>query len=226
MERPKRSRALVVSVTGHRNLGRTSRRVARGVASECIRLREKYPTRKFVVISPLAEGADRIVARIAVDLLDARLVVPIPLPLDHPKGYLADFPKSIKEFKRMLGKADEIVLAPLRSRGSRWRADKAAREKQYAWVGAYVAEHADILFAIWDRETGTRAWRHGPGGEVVSGRPRAASSLHAGFGAAGGPAGRGTPTLLIRIESRDGTNRAPGQRGRSRRIGGAAPGSA
>ena len=29
MERPKRSRALVVSVTGHRNLGRTSRRVAR-----------------------------------------------------------------------------------------------------------------------------------------------------------------------------------------------------
>jgi hypothetical protein len=103
MQRLKRSRAIVVSVTGHRNLGRTARRVARCVASECIRLREKYPTRKFIVISPLAEGADRIVARIAVDLLDARLVVPIPLPLDHPKGYLEDFPKSIKEFKRMLG---------------------------------------------------------------------------------------------------------------------------
>jgi len=149
-----------------------------------------------VVISPLAEGADRIVARIAVDLLDARLVVPIPLPLDHPKGYLEDFPKSIKEFKRMLGKADEIFLAPLRSRGSRWRADKAAREKQYAWVGAYVAEHADILFAIWD---GKPARGVGGTGQVVkwflaNHVPRAHSTLVSAQRE--GPLAGGTPTLL------------------------------
>ena len=204
MQRLKRSRAIVVSVTGHRNLGRTARRVARCVASECIRLREKYPTRKFIVISPLAEGADQIVARIAVDLLDARLVVPIPLPLDHPKGYLEDFPKSIKEFKRMLGKADEMFFAPLRSRGSRWRADKAAREKQYAWVGAYVAEHADILFAIWD---GKPARGVGGTGQVVkwflaNHVPRAHSTLISAQPA--GPLAGGTPTLLIHIDPKTG----------------------
>jgi hypothetical protein len=204
MERPKRSRALVLSVTGHRNLGRTARRVARCVASECIRLRDKYPTRKFVVVSPLAQGADRIVARIAVDLLDARLVVPIPLPLDDPKGYLKDFPKSIKEFKRILGKADEVFLAPLRSRGSRWRADKAAREKQYAWVGAYVAEHADILFAIWD---GKPARGVGGTGQVVkwfltNHVPRAHSTLVSAQRA--GPLAAGTPTLLIHVNPETG----------------------
>lgn len=204
MDRPKRGRALVVSVTGHRNLGRSARRIARRVASECVRLREKYPTRKFVVVSPLAEGADRVVARIAVALLDARLVVPIPLPLRDPHGYLKDFPRSIKEFKRMLGKADAIVLAPSRSRDSKWREDNHAREKQYAWVGAYVAEHADILFAIWD---GKPARGLGGTAQVVNwflaGRaPRAHSTLVSSRRA--GPLGRGTPTLLIRISPETG----------------------
>jgi hypothetical protein len=209
MNRPKRSPALVVSVTGHRNLGRTSRKVVRCVASECIRLREKYPTRKFVVVSPLAEGADRVVARIAVDLLDARLIVPIPLPLDDPHGYLKDFPQSIKEFKSMLGKADEIFLAPLRSRGARWRGDDEARQKQYAWVGAYVAEHADILFAIWD---GKPARGLGGTAQVVSwflgGHvPRAHSTLASSRQA--GPLAGGTPMLLIHINPETGQVQRP-----------------
>ena len=204
MERPKRSRALVVSVTGHRNLGRTARRVARGVTSECIRLREKYPTRKFVVISPLAEGADRIVARIAVDLLDARLVVPIPLPLDHPKGYLADFPKSIKEFKRMLGKGGrDIPRAFAIARFQMARLQSGTRKAICVGRSLCRGTRRHIVRDLgW--ETGARDRRHGSGGEVVSGQPRTTSSLHPGFGAAGGTAGRGTPTLLIHIDPKTG----------------------
>jgi hypothetical protein len=104
----------------------------------------------------------------------------------------------------MLGKADAIVLAPSRSRDSKWREDKDAREKQYAWVGAYVAEHADILFAIWD---GKPARGLGGTAQVVNwflaGRaPRAHSTLVSSRRA--GPLGRGTPTLLIRISPETG----------------------
>ena len=104
----------------------------------------------------------------------------------------------------MLGKADEMFFAPLRSRGSRWRADKAAREKQYAWVGAYVAEHADILFAIWD---GKPARGVGGTGQVVkwflaNHVPRAHSTLISAHPA--GPLAGGTPTLLIHIDPKTG----------------------
>jgi hypothetical protein len=220
MDRTKRSRALVVSVTGHRSLGPATRRVARCVASECVRLREAYPTRKFVVISPLAEGADRVVARIAVDLLDARLVVPLPLPLDDPHGYLRDFPQSTKEFRQMLRKADETFLAPLRSRDSKWRDDSEAREKQYAWVGAYVAEHADILFAIWDGKParGLGGTAHVVKWFLAGHVPRAHSTLASSRQA--GPLPGGRPMLLIHINPQTGqVERVPVGRARPRRGG-------
>src|SRR4029079_18473812 len=58
-------------------------------------------------------------------------------------------------------------------------------------------------------ETGARDRRHGSGGEVVSGQPRTTSSLHPGFGAAGGTAGRGSSDSPHPHRSQDGTNRAP-----------------
>jgi hypothetical protein len=92
----------------------------------------------------------------------------------------------------------------LRSRGSRWRAYKAAREKQYAWVGAYVAEHADILFAIWD---GKPARGIGGTGQVekwflANHVPRAHSTLVSAQRE--GPLAGGTPTLLIHIDPKTG----------------------
>jgi hypothetical protein len=141
---------LVIGVTGHRNILPGNRAMARLVRNECVRLRREHPKRKFVVLSPLAEGADRLVARIAMDVLDARLVVPLPLPLDDADGYLKDFPGSVRAFKRLLAKADDIVPGPLPSRGSKWRDYSEARNRQYAWVGGYVAGRADVLFALWD----------------------------------------------------------------------------
>jgi len=150
MPRARRTAPLVIGVTGHRNIGARSRTLAGLVRAECTRLRKDWRGRKFVILSPLAEGADRLVARIAMDVLDARLVVPLPLPLDDPDGYQKDFPASVKEFERLLAKAADVVPGPLRSRGGKWRAYTEARNRQYAWAGAYVAERADVLFALWD----------------------------------------------------------------------------
>ena len=150
MPRAKRTAPLVIGVTGHRNIGARTRKLAALVRAECARLRKDHRGRQFTILSPLAEGADRLVARIAMDVLDARLVVPLPLPLDDPDGYEKDFPASVKEFRRLLAKAGDVVPGPLRSRDGRWRGYTEVRNRQYAWVGAYVAERAEVLFAIWD----------------------------------------------------------------------------
>jgi hypothetical protein len=150
MARSRRAAPLVIGVTGHRNIAEQERALARLVRAECLRLRRAHPGRSFVVLSPLAEGADRLVARIAMQILDARLVVPLPLPLDHPDGYLKDFASSIPAFRRLLAKADEVFAGPARVLDKRWHAYGTARDRQYAWAGAYVAERADVLFALWD----------------------------------------------------------------------------
>ncbi|MDZ7769059.1 MAG: hypothetical protein U5K38_08270 [Woeseiaceae bacterium] len=79
---------LVVAVTGHRDL----------VASEVpeIRLRVRtlleklamqFPSRRLTVMSALAEGADQLVAEVALDL-GADLTVTLPMPREL---YLQDF---------------------------------------------------------------------------------------------------------------------------------------
>jgi len=221
MPRRRRSpRRLVVAVTGHRDIDARDRGLARLVRGECRRLREAHPGGRFAVLSPLAEGADRLVARIAPAVLAAPLIVPLPLPLDHRRGYLADFPRSRGEFHRLLASAEEVLCAPLRSRGGKWQRDGAARNRQYAWAGAYIAEHADILLAIWD---GRRARGVGGTGQVVAwflaGKvPKAHSTLRLAGRPGSLPPGR--PRLLVRIDPATGeVSRVPvrrqGRRGRT-----------
>ena len=72
---------LIVGVTSHRDLDPAQLPVLREqVRAAFAQLRERYPELSLVVLSALAEGGDRLVAEVALDF-DARLVVPLPLPL-------------------------------------------------------------------------------------------------------------------------------------------------
>ena len=76
---------LVIGVTGHRDL-RTQDvpLLEREVAAIITRLQRDYIGEEnetpLVLISALAEGADRIVARVAL-ALGVRLIAPLPLPI-------------------------------------------------------------------------------------------------------------------------------------------------
>ena len=244
MPRAKQTAPLVIGVTGHRNIGARNRKLAGLVRAECARLRKEHRGRTFVVLSPLAEGADRLVARVAMDVLDARLVVPLPLPLDDADGYRKDFPASALEFERLLTRADKVVPGPLRSRDGKWRAYGAARNRQYAWVGAYIAERADVLFALWD---GRPARGVGGTGQIVrwylAGQVPKAHATRDGARAAAGKAGRrqrtGAGRMLVHVNPETGevARRAAGQTaataggpagaaGRSARASGPSPGRA
>jgi hypothetical protein len=139
---------LVVGVTGHRDLRPDDvpalEAAVRGLLDQ---LRREYPTTPLVVVTPLAEGADRLAARVAL-AAGASLVAPIPLPADD---YEHDFPASVAEFRALYRHERTIHRIEL----PRVARDDGAsafddRELQYALAGAYVARSSHVLLALWD----------------------------------------------------------------------------
>ena len=148
------TRPLIVGVTGHRDLVPDE---IPGIELAFRKLLEdlsqRFPDRPLQVMSPLAEGADRIVALIAEDL-GIELIVPLPMPENL---YARDFEssRSWAEFGRLLRYASERTTLPLAPGSSE---DAIAdygeeRNRQYAEVGAWIAARCDALVAIWDGKT-------------------------------------------------------------------------
>jgi multisubunit Na+/H+ antiporter MnhB subunit len=142
---------LVIAVTGHRDLVPDEIPGIRARVRELLEdLRRRYPERRLRVMSPLAEGADRLVAEEALEF-GVELIVPLPMPRE---AYIRDFEteESVREFDRLCDAANEILHLPL-ARGNKLEdiADHGpARDLQYAQVGIFLCAHCHILLAIWD----------------------------------------------------------------------------
>ena len=134
---------LRIGVTGHRRLD-DEEALAGQVRRALERVRDLLPTSPhtqvlLTVVSPLAEGADRLVTREVLKNEGADLEVPLPLPR---KEYVRDFQsgESKREFEELLSWAREVVeLGPSES-----------REEAYERVGRYVVDRCDVLIAVWD----------------------------------------------------------------------------
>jgi len=153
---------IVLAVTGHRSVDPGNHALVAATAAACKALRARFPSSPFLILSGLAEGADRLVARVAMDTLDARLIAILPMPR---ADFAEDFPDpaSRAAFDALLARAESVVaLDP--PAGDAWRVQGAARDQLYARVGAVLAEHAQILFALWD---GAPARGVGGTGDVV-----------------------------------------------------------
>ena len=145
---------LIIGVTGHRDLVADEvAGIEAAVRRSFAALATQFPGRPLQVLSPLAEGADRLVARVAEDL-GVDLVVPMPMP-EHL--YAKDFEssRSWAEFGRLTRYARDVVILPMAPGNT---AEAIAnygpeRDRQYAEAGAWVATHADVLVAIWDGKT-------------------------------------------------------------------------
>lgn len=162
-----------IGVTGHRDLADRER--ASVAATEALsRLlatveTAKWPTGMmpwsaspgekvgYRVVSPLAEGADRVVAAL-VRSSDARLsdrvrelVVPLPFGIDGYRGRDGEWGTDCKseqsqaEFDHLRSAA--LWIEPLHPD---MPANDAQRDAWYRDVGNYVIRHCDFLFALWD----------------------------------------------------------------------------
>jgi len=143
---------LLIGVTGHRNLRHEDTvELEKRVSTILQEYRTKYPYTPLVVLSPLADGADRLVARVALRL-GLSLHVPLPMPRSI---YLTDFADaSRQEFEQLEKQAEQVFELPLLdgNRDEDIRQHGAARNKQYDAVGDYIARHCQALIALWDGE--------------------------------------------------------------------------
>ena len=140
---------LVIGVTGHRDLLEAEQdQIKQRVRGFFAQMRESFPDLPLMVMTPLAEGADRIAAEVAHEL-GIPLVVLLPMPRHL---YEHDFEgESLREFQTMreLGEQIELPLLPELTEAD-VVSQGAGRDLQYAQLGAYLAAHSHVLLAIWD----------------------------------------------------------------------------
>lgn len=147
--RSRDARPVVLGVTGHRNIDIADAALVALVEAECLRLSRAYRGASFVILSGLAEGADRLVVEVAQRTLAADLVAVLALP---EKMFLIDFEakESRVHFAALLEEASLVVNAPLMHPRRQLTAYGEPRNHQYAWIGAFLARRAQVLFALWD----------------------------------------------------------------------------
>lgn len=169
-----------IGVTGHRDLTNDKtnalRQSVRGVLGKLDRVLKHTP-HTYVVVSPLAEGADRLVASEVLGWHLANceppcLDVPLPMPADE---YAKDFTtvESKTEFRELLARArwcKELVsdVADFEQNTNDTEEvrnlKKENRRKAYRNVGHWVTDHCDVLIAIWN---GDKAKGVGGTAEIV-----------------------------------------------------------
>lgn len=137
--------AIRVGVIGHRHLRDTPELTA-AIGDALWRIAALAPSAAgvppvIVVVSSLAEGADRIVARQV--LADGRNRLEVALPL-APDDYLEDFKSegSRREFHEMLRSASDVWQGP----------PEDGRDAAYERAGRHVVDRCDVLIALWDGE--------------------------------------------------------------------------
>ena len=144
---------LTVGVTGHRDLlAEEIPVVQEKVRNFFLQLKSDYADLDLQLITPLAEGSDRLVADVALEL-GVDLIVPLPMP---QTDYELDFssPAAVKNFRETLKKARIIHLRTLRrSLGNSLSLED--RSRQYAQLGIFISNHSHVLLALWDGKPST-----------------------------------------------------------------------
>ena len=142
---------LMIGITGHRDLREEDReRLADQIRKIFADLQNRYPATPLFLLSPLAEGADRLAAHVALEM-GMHLAVPLPMSRDE---YEHDFatPESRSEFDTLLKQAErsfDLCSGAANPEAIKPKT-KEGRNQLYAQVGAYIARHSQILIALWD----------------------------------------------------------------------------
>lgn len=103
-------------------------------------LASRYPNTPLLLLSSLAEGADRLGARVALRL-GIGVVAVLPLPREE---YERDFatPEARAEFADLLGRAQDWFSVDV--------APGSSRPYAYARAAAYVTQRSQLVLALWD----------------------------------------------------------------------------
>lgn len=155
---------LIFGLVGHRNTRPEDAEPLRERIREIIReyrAKDKYPQTPVVLLTGLADGADRLGAQVALEfgrenreaaqMGGVYLVAVLPMP---PEEYARDCAdeKSREEFYELLKVAKAVWVmdwvdgCPVSGEGPA----QECRHKQYAAAGEFIAVNSHVLIALWD----------------------------------------------------------------------------
>lgn len=127
-----------LGIIGHKDLDkRFIKKYKEQVFKKLIELKQKY--KEVILLSALADGADRLAVNEAIKL-DIKFIA--VLPMDKAL-YKDDFDATSKiDFEILLKRANDIILLTHKKPFS--------KDLQYELAGHYISDQCDILFALWD----------------------------------------------------------------------------
>jgi len=144
-------KALKIGVTGHRIL-KNKKQIREVSVLAITKLSEAYRIDR--IISPLAEGSDRMIAEVLTQDFGAKLIVPLPF---EKVEYIKDFSeKSKRKFESCL--EHSVCTYEVSS------LKKETREEGYMRVGREIVDKSDLIVALWNGEEAKGA---GGTGDVV-----------------------------------------------------------
>ncbi len=154
---------LKLGVTGHRFLAEVDKLQA-GIRQALEQITAKFPNHDLLVLSPLAQGADRLITTEVLSWQRSRGAaekLTVVLPFDASE-YEKDFTGSNdaetanlrQEFHYYRAKAAEEVMMP----------PCPTSEAAYLATGRFIADNCDVMIALWDGES---AQGSGGTGEIV-----------------------------------------------------------
>ena len=144
-----------IGVSGHRDLKKEEmENYRRQIVDVLKKIKAKEPTKVWRVLSPLADGADRLAVSAAKDL---GIEYEVLLPMDRSL-YERDFDaRSLSEFRSLLSEALSVHIAPLcEGCTDNNIADYGEwRDRQYQKMGYALVDRVDRMLFLWD---GKRKW--------------------------------------------------------------------
>jgi hypothetical protein len=159
---------LVLGVTGHVALRDDDRdRLTRQVRTVVEEFRRAWPTTPIVLLTSLADGADRLVADCVLEA-GGTLVVVLPVERSRYEATFRD-DDSRREFGRLLAdtRVRRVIVVPDAQDGGDAMPpdDASARQRGYLLAGTFIARHVQLLIALWD---GAPAAAPGGTGQIVA----------------------------------------------------------
>jgi hypothetical protein len=142
---------LRIGITGHVNLDPKEMPKLQVAIKKAINyIQKQYPAHYLTVFSPLAAGAERLVARELLKIEASRLIAILPYARER---YTNEF-----------GPADDYRLDPsgteLRSEFEYWLSNRAleiiemspsaTKRESYLKAGRFIAEHSNVVIVVWD----------------------------------------------------------------------------
>jgi hypothetical protein len=144
--------AVRIAVIGHRFLD-TNNNLTTSIQKVLAQIIQDHPSFEYHLLSALAEGSDQYIASIALQYMEIKLIVPLPLPEEQ---YLLDFKtgEGRKKFKQLLNIADHVLILT----------ENSDHDAAYDDLGRYLIDQCQVLIALWN---GEYSKRRGGTGEVV-----------------------------------------------------------